>query len=47
VLHHGQVIESGRHDELLERRGAYADLYAKQAKGLQRTAPLAAVATYG
>ena len=30
VLHHGQLIERGTHDELIERDGAYADLYRKQ-----------------
>jgi len=30
VLKDGQIIERGTHDELLERRGYYADLYQKQ-----------------
>ena len=30
VLHHGKLIERGTHDELIERDGAYADLYRKQ-----------------
>lgn len=32
VLDHGAVIESGRHDELLQRGGAYAQLYKLQYK---------------
>jgi ATP-binding cassette subfamily B protein len=30
VMAHGQVVETGRHDELLRRGGAYARLYAEQ-----------------
>ena len=30
VLRDGSIIERGTHDELLERRGYYADLYRKQ-----------------
>lgn len=30
VLQDGQAIEQGRHDELIERNGAYASLYRKQ-----------------
>jgi ATP-binding cassette subfamily B protein len=30
VLHGGRIVEYGTHDELLERRGYYADLYDKQ-----------------
>ena len=30
VFRDGRVIESGTHDELLDRRGNYADLYARQ-----------------
>jgi ATP-binding cassette subfamily B protein len=30
VLKDGQIIERGTHDELLDRRGYYADLYQKQ-----------------
>lgn len=30
VLKDGEIIEQGTHDELLERRGYYADLYQKQ-----------------
>ena len=30
VVSHGKIIESGTHKELLERSGAYANLYSKQ-----------------
>lgn len=30
VLHDGKIVEQGRHDELLEKNGYYADLYNKQ-----------------
>jgi ATP-binding cassette, subfamily B, multidrug efflux pump len=30
VLHHGQMVELGTHDELLARKGYYTDLYNKQ-----------------
>ncbi len=32
VLDHGQIIESGRHEELLQREGAYAQLHKMQYK---------------
>ena len=35
VLEHGQVLESGTHDELLARDGRYAELFALQAAGYQ------------
>jgi ABC-type multidrug transport system fused ATPase/permease subunit len=30
VLDAGRIVERGRHDELLRRRGAYFDLYSQQ-----------------
>ncbi|CAN5354017.1 ABC transporter ATP-binding protein [soil metagenome] len=30
VLEHGQIVETGSHDELLAKRGAYYDLYTMQ-----------------
>ncbi len=30
VLHHGQIVEYGTHDELIERDGYYTELYNKQ-----------------
>lgn len=31
MLEHGQLIEEGTHEELMEMKGAYADMYTKQA----------------
>ncbi|GEK88468.1 ABC transporter ATP-binding protein [Alkalibacterium putridalgicola] len=33
VLDQGQIIERGRHDELLSERGAYSEMYEMQKKG--------------
>ena len=32
VMEHGQVVEQGKHDELLARQGAYWRLYEAQAR---------------
>ena len=44
VLHHGRVVESGRHDELLARKGVYHRLYRLQYEEQARAAapPVAA-----
>jgi ATP-binding cassette subfamily B protein len=33
VLEGGRVVEDGTHDQLLERRGRYAELFELQASG--------------
>ena len=33
VVHAGRIVESGTHDELLRKAGAYADLFTAQASG--------------
>jgi ATP-binding cassette subfamily B protein len=35
VLQEGELIESGTHEELIERKGKYAELFTLQAKGYQ------------
>lgn len=30
VMHEGQIVESGTHDELIAQNGSYADLYNSQ-----------------
>jgi ATP-binding cassette subfamily B protein len=32
VLQHGRIIEDGTHEELVKRRGMYADLFERQAR---------------
>ena len=39
VLEDGRIVERGRHDELLARRGAYYELYMKQFRGQETLTP--------
>ncbi|MEU4680300.1 ATP-binding cassette domain-containing protein [Micromonospora sp. NPDC023737] len=41
VLHDGQLVESGRHDDLMAAGGRYAELFNLQAAGYDTTAPTA------
>jgi ATP-binding cassette, subfamily B, bacterial MsbA len=45
VIEQGQVVESGRHDELLRKSGRYASFYRLQLKQQETRAPIAVVAT--
>jgi ATP-binding cassette subfamily B protein len=45
VLEDGRVVESGRHDELLRKRGRYATFYRLQLKEQETRAPVAAIAS--
>jgi ABC-type multidrug transport system fused ATPase/permease subunit len=45
VIEDGRVAESGRHDELLRKRGRYASFYRLQLKEQETRAPVAAVAS--
>jgi len=36
VLDHGQIVERGKHDELIEKGGVYADIYALQMEDQDR-----------
>jgi ATP-binding cassette subfamily B protein len=45
VVEDGQVVESGRHDELLRKSGRYASFYRLQLKEQEPRAPIAAVAS--
>lgn len=35
VLHEGQIIEQGSHEELMEQKGLYAEMFTLQARGYQ------------
>ncbi|HEY1988477.1 MAG TPA: ABC transporter ATP-binding protein, partial [Acidimicrobiales bacterium] len=39
VLDHGRIVERGRHDELLDADGVYAELYRIQFQGQERPEP--------
>jgi ATP-binding cassette, subfamily B, bacterial len=39
VMDQGRIVETGRHEELITRSGAYANLWRVQA-GLRREEPL-------
>jgi ABC-type multidrug transport system fused ATPase/permease subunit len=39
VLHAGKVVERGRHEELMARKGAYAELIAEEGDALVAEAP--------
>jgi ATP-binding cassette, subfamily B, bacterial MsbA len=45
VVEDGRAVESGRHDELLRKRGRYATFYRLQLKEQETRAPVAAVAS--
>jgi ATP-binding cassette subfamily B protein len=42
VIEDGQVVESGRHDELLRKSGRYASFYRLQLKEQEARPPLVA-----
>ena len=44
VVEAGQVVESGRHDELLRKSGRYAAFYRLQLKQQETRTPVAAAA---
>jgi ATP-binding cassette subfamily B protein len=44
VIEEGEVVESGRHEELLRKNGRYASFYRLQLKQQESPAPVAAVA---
>jgi ATP-binding cassette subfamily B protein len=39
VLHHGDIVERGNHQDLLDRQGAYAALWQAQQKQKEQTNP--------
>jgi len=45
VVEDGQIVESGRHDDLLRRGGRYASFYRLQLKGQEPPAPVATIAS--
>ncbi len=45
VVEDGQVVESGRHEDLLRKRGRYATFYRLQLKAQETRQPVAAVAS--
>jgi ATP-binding cassette subfamily B protein len=47
VIEDGQVVESGRHDDLLRKSGRYASFYRLQLKEQETRTPVAAVASSG
>ena len=42
VLERGRIVESGRHDELLERKGLYYAMWRQQIGERRPAAPVAA-----
>ena len=47
VLVDGEIVERGKHDELLARRGAYYELYMKQFRREEQATALASVGENG
>ena len=37
-MNHGRIVEMGRHEELLEQGGFYAELYNSQFAGMEHPA---------